>query len=64
MTNADKIRSMTDEELGELIADLVDHQPCFETGCKIKCAGFCRYPDYGCDENALVWLRQEASEDA
>ena len=60
MTNADKIRNMTDEELSEFLGEMVDHAFCSETGCKIKRAGFCRYPYFGCDENALAWLKQEA----
>lgn len=59
MTNADKIRSMTDEELGEFLGDMIDHPFCTEAGCRMKREGLCRYPDYGCDENALAWLKQE-----
>ena len=59
MTNVDKIRSMTDEELGEFIGAMVDHDCCFKSGCKIKHEGCCHYPFYGCDENALEWLKQE-----
>ena len=64
MTNAEKIRSMTDEELGEFLAEMVDHAPCCDACCIINLAGYCRYPYYGCDENALAWLRQEVTDDA
>lgn len=51
-TNADRIRSMTDEELAQVVrnpCDIVDHYPagwCKERNCGYKCA--------------LEWLKQEA----
>ena len=55
-TNADRIRSMTDEELAELFAD---------NNC-----GYCRIPDFcfakgcqiNCEDAWLDWLREEAEE--
>lgn len=63
-TNAMRIRCMTDEELAQLIGDLVDHDSnCINgDGCLLKQAGMCRYPKFGCDENALAWLKEEVEE--
>lgn len=50
-SNADRIRSMTDEELAQVVrnpCDIVDHYPagwCKERNCGYKCA--------------LEWLKQE-----
>ena len=54
LTNADRIRQMTDEELAKTMRS-----------CK-----FCAYLDKGCQHNGtctqgfLEWLKQEVSEDA
>ena len=53
-TNADRIRSMTDEELAEFITS-----PTPQGICKDRCGGDIDYP---CSECALVWLKQETSE--
>ena len=55
-TNADRIRSMTDEELARLFADencgyCRIHDFCFAKGCQIDC-----------EDMWLDWLREEASE--
>lgn len=56
MTNGDKIRQMTDEELADWITD--GHDLCdlcqFET---------CR-PEFECEQGVLQWLKQEEREDA
>lgn len=56
MTNADRIRAMTDEELAEFIAETID------------CCN-CKHPRNGCSENDetcaacwLDWLKEEAKE--
>ena len=51
MTNADRIRQMTDEELAKFLTyeDICAHEKC----------GF-----YSCEKCALKWLRKEVSEDA
>ena len=57
MTNADKIRGMTDEQLAEFLDRLI------ESPCR-----FCRYGDGNscdgsCDEATIDWLKQEATND-
>lgn len=53
MTNGDRIRAMTDEEL----ADFLDGFLCYQVG-------ECRAEDIDCQECRLKWLKQEVSEDA
>ena len=55
ITNADRIRSMTDEELAELFANgncgyCRIHDFCFGKGCAINC-----------EDVWLDWLRKEAT---
>ena len=58
MTNADKIRSMTDEQLADWIGSIIDIESC----------KYCAY-DYDsciykqCPEGRLAWLRKEAKDD-
>lgn len=55
-TNADRIRSMTDEELADLFAN-------YECGyCRIH--DFCVAQENGrnCETSCLDWLRQEATD--
>ena len=53
MTNADRIRNMTDEELAEMLfRDRCDM-------CAYGCA--CRLDD-SCKEGVLEWLRKEADD--
>ena len=56
ISNADRIRAMTDEELAQLFADdncgyCRIHDFCFAKGCQINC-----------EDVWLDWLKQEASE--
>lgn len=57
-TNADRIRSLSDEELAEFLYTSVScygcpvRAECDKTACK------------GCDELVLEWLQQSAKEDA
>lgn len=57
MTNADRIRNMTDEKLAVWFAP------------HMQCSMCDRYEERGCDRNdciqsALAWLKQEAKDDA
>ena len=55
VTNADRIRAMSDEELAALlIRDLCDEVFCVEANCK-----WAECPD-DCTDAALRWLRQPA----
>lgn len=60
MTNADKIRSMNDEELAEFLlkVNTANEQPCMIDG------GDCKWEDYptrdkGCKDCFLEYLRKE-----
>lgn len=59
LSNADKIRQMTDEELAEFLC-LVKERLCFACAYTTvaDCAGI------SCEEARLQWLRKEADEDA
>ena len=57
MTNADKIRAMTDEELAVW---LVEHVDCGE-GCPVF-RHLCNYTSEGCEVDLLQWLKEEADE--
>ena len=53
MTNANRVRSMTDEELAKLIAaDWCELMPC-------ECDHFC---DGNCEKWILKWLKEEAKD--
>jgi hypothetical protein len=54
MTNADKIRGMTDTELANLLAEVIDcwHCPTYQ-----ECTDV-----YGCDNALLAWLKMEHKE--
>ena len=60
MTNADRIRAMSDEELATFISEIAD-----ECERNTECNQHC----YGCDieycvhESCLKWLKQPAEED-
>lgn len=61
MTNADEIRSMSDEELAELITgslnfDCADYCDSFTQGCAFNCNKKDR-------EIALKWLQSEAEQE-
>ena len=56
MTNADKIRAMSDEELVEFIYEMIDHDWCDGSGCMIKKDGLCGWPELDCTESAQRWL--------
>ncbi|MBO7682571.1 MAG: hypothetical protein J6T17_07465 [Clostridia bacterium] len=56
LTNADRIRAMTDEELAELMANKVDCQY-----CSVR-SEWCTESEASCRANWLDWLRQEVEE--
>lgn len=53
LTNADRIRQMTDEEL----CDFLDGFLCYEIG-------YCRAEEVECRDCKMEWLKQEAKDDA
>lgn len=61
MTNADRIRSMTDEELAELIGDTIDCGFCKDMAnydvCPVSADN-----DRNCYKYWLDWLQQEVEE--
>lgn len=57
MTNADRIRAMTDEELAEWMAINTD---CFY--CKIKDKNICSLDEGTCTEEWLSWLKAPVEE--
>lgn len=65
MTNGDRIRQMTDEELAKFI-DIYD----IEDICRTRCAktgeerNRCMCYGEECKSHILKWLKQEVSEDA
>lgn len=54
MTNGDRIRQMTDEDLADWLTDGHDI-------CDMCQFGTCR-PDYECEKGVLEWLKQEVKE--
>ena len=58
ITNADRIRSMTDEELAEWMAINTD---CFN--CKIKNKNICSLDDGTCTEEWRFWLKSPVEVD-
>ena len=65
ITNADRIRQMTDEELAEFI-DIYDIEDICRTRCAKTGEARERCMCYGeeCKWNIMQWLKQEVSEDA
>ena len=55
-TKADRIRSMTDEELAKFFADYVSCHDCPIPYCKVRFT----MERLGCQANWLDWLKQEA----
>ena len=61
MTNADKIRAMTDEELAELIGDNIDCAICKKEVFQITtCPGSLTADGKDCHGCWLDWLKKEA----
>lgn len=60
MTNADRIRSMNDEELADYIFGVSVHEkPCVL--CSDDC-DFCKLTDEECKNKTLEWLQSEVEE--
>lgn len=55
MTNAYKIRSMSEEELAEFLAYNASCEECY-----VKKDDSCCYPDGTCKQKHLEWLQSEA----
>lgn len=62
MTNGDKIRAMTDEELAAFL-DIYDIEDICRTRCAVVNYHDCMSGEQ-CKGNILAWLKQEVSEDA
>ena len=57
MTNADKIRQMTDDEL----CDFLKRVNCFSLWCKHSCIDTCSL-EINCGYCRLQWLKEEVKE--
>ena len=55
VTNAERIRNMTDDELAEFLA-----YNAYCEGCYVKKDDSCCYPDGTCKQKHLEWLQSEA----
>ena len=55
MTNAERIRNMTDDELAEFLAYNASCEECY-----VKKDDSCCYPDGTCKQKHLEWLQAEA----
>ena len=60
MTNADKIRAMTDEKLAVWIADRVYGMECSNCPAYEPCVP--TMEDMTCKDHILEWLQEEANE--
>lgn len=58
LTNADRIRSMTDEELAEWLT----YPVCAYADCNKKCPALPENNRAKCDKNILEWLQRPAKE--
>ena len=58
LTNADRVRMMSDEELAKFIADKIPHGDCY--GCPWLYSCFC--DSDSCSKNFLDWLKQPYKE--
>ena len=59
ITNADCIRSMSDEELANLFDTWIRDCNCNDVPCRI----FCQQGCFNCKKNWLNWLKQEVEEE-
>ena len=59
MTNADRIRAMTDEELAGMFCGGIHGFDCGACREQVLSGGRCNMK---CYENCVAWLRQEAAE--
>ena len=58
MTNADRIRAMSDKELAFFLADEIPHGDCY--GCELDCSCDSPWINEGCRNAFYKWLRQPA----
>ena len=58
-TNADLIRSMSDEELANLFDTWIRDCNCNDVPCRI----FCQQGCFNCEKNWLDWLKQEVEKE-
>lgn len=58
VTNADKIRAMSDEELAEKITDEMHGN----IWCEIACSEMDYVCDGACEQHVLKWLKEEVKE--
>ena len=58
LTNADRIRAMSDEELAALLADEIPHGDCY--GCDLDCSNPSPWSGEGCRNAFHKWLQQPA----
>ena len=67
VTNADRIRAMSDEELADIFFR-ADFCKCCEHNKDGVCNYICAYPNIplydGCIQAALTWMKQPAEEEA
>ena len=67
VTNADRIRAMSDEELADIFLR-ADFCKCCEHNKDGVCNYICAYPNIplydGCIQAALTWMKQPAEEEA
>ena len=67
ITNADRIRAMSDEELADIFLR-ADFCKCCEHEKDGVCNYICAYPNIplyeGCKQAALKWMKQPAEEDS
>lgn len=56
MTNADRIRAMSDEELAKILSTAC-------LGCVVKDCKLHNYSSYGCQKAFEKWLKQPAEEE-
>lgn len=61
MTNADRIRAMSDEELARMLANEIPHGDCY--GCELNCASFVgdKFMD-SCEQAWYMWLKKIAED--
>lgn len=60
MTNADRIRSMNDEELAQMLCGDGIGFDCYDCQWDVRKGERCNMQ---CHDNCLAWLKQEAKED-
>ena len=61
MTNYDRIKQMSIEEMAKMLANEIPHGDCY--GCNLECATYMEDKFENCCTNAFYrWLESEASE--